>query len=86
MFGVFQEELRQEIDGPRLSSWSLSPVDRYSKMKIIAGAKEELSPAQKKDRETTYFSFSRLRRPSRLHTCRKAPRGAKREGAPPHSR
>ena len=32
--------------GPRLSSWSSSPVDKYSK---IAGVREELSPAQMKD-------------------------------------
>ena len=31
--------------GPRLSSWSLSPVVRYSKMKIIAGTREEVSPS-----------------------------------------
>ena len=32
--------------GPRLSSWSSSPVDKYSK---IAEVREELSPAQMKD-------------------------------------
>lgn len=32
--------------GPRLSSWSSSPVDKYSK---LAGTREELSPAQMKD-------------------------------------
>ena len=37
--------------GPRLSSWNLFPVDRYSKMKIIAGTRVELSPAQIKDRD-----------------------------------
>ena len=37
--------------GPRLSSWNLFPVDRYSKMKIIAGTRAELSPAQIKDRD-----------------------------------
>ena len=38
--------------GPGLSSWSLSPVDRYSK---IAGAREELSPAQIKDRNRIFL-------------------------------
>ena len=33
--------------GLRLNCWSFSPVDRYSK---IAGAREELSPAQMKDK------------------------------------
>ena len=63
--------------GPRLSSWSLPPVDRYSKVK------DELSPAPTKDKETTYFLFSRSRRPSQLRMHRKAPQGSKREGAPP---
>ena len=45
--------LMQERDGSqetnsRQSSWSLSPMDRYSK---TAGAREELSPAQIKDRD-----------------------------------
>ena len=43
--------LMQERDGSqgtnsRLSSWSLSPMDRYSS---VAEAREELSPAQIKD-------------------------------------
>ena len=38
--------------GPKLSSWSVSPVNRYSKMKIIAsGLHQRLSLAQIKDRE-----------------------------------
>ena len=43
--------------GLRLSSWNLSPVDRYPKINIIAGArrsKEEL-PALIEDKETTYM-------------------------------
>ena len=38
--------------GPRLGSWSLSPVDRYSK---TAGAREELSPAQITDRDHIFL-------------------------------
>ena len=38
--------------GPRLSSWSLSRVDRYSK---IAAAREELSPAQIKERDHIFL-------------------------------
>ena len=38
--------------GPKLSSWSVSPVNKYSKMKIIAsGLHQRLSLAQIKDRE-----------------------------------
>ena len=61
--------------GLRLSSWNLSPVDRYPKINIIAGArrsKEEL-PALIEDKETTYFSFSMSRRSPRLHMSGKAP-------------
>ena len=38
--------------GLRLSRWSLFPVDRYSK---IARAREELSPAQIKDRDHIFL-------------------------------
>ena len=41
--------------GPRLSNWSLSPIDRYSDNDR---SKEELSPAWIEDKETTYFLFS----------------------------
>ena len=41
--------------GPRLSSWNLFPVDRYSKMKIIAGTRVELSPTQIKDRDHIFL-------------------------------
>ena len=59
--------------GPRLSSWGLSAMDRYSKMKIKAGARRRLGPAQIRDKETTYSSFSKSRRPSLLHMRRKPP-------------
>ena len=39
--------------GPRLSSWNLSPADRYYE---IAGGRR-LGPAQIRDRETTNSSF-----------------------------
>ena len=38
--------------GPRLSIWSLSPVDRYSK---IAGARDKLSPAQITDKDHIFL-------------------------------
>ena len=65
--------------------WSLSPVDRYSKIKIIA-EQRQLSPAQIKDKETTYSSFLKSRRTSSLYVLWKAPWRSKGEGAPPHSR
>ena len=57
--------------GSRLSGWNLFPVDRYSKRKIIAGTRVELSPAQMK--ETTYYSFWRSRRSLQLYIPREAP-------------
>ena len=50
--------------GPRLSSCSLSPVDRHSKK---VRAREELSPAQIRHEEITNFSVLKSRRPSRLY-------------------
>ena len=51
--------------GPRLSSWSLSPVDRYSK---IAGAREELSPAQIRDKRP-HFPHSQSQGDLPDYTC-----------------
>ena len=72
--------LRHEIDG--LQAEKLSPVDRYSKIKIMAGA-EDLSPAQIKDKETTYFSFLRSKRSFQLFMHRKVPWGLKSETCHP---
>ena len=48
--------MRQETDGPQAEQLETVPLRDRSK--------EELSPAQINDKETTYFSFSRSRRPS----------------------
>ena len=48
--------------------------------------REELSPAQTEDNETTYPLFSTSGRPFQLHIHRKAPWGPRREGVPPHNR
>ena len=78
--------LRQEIDGLQAEQLEFVPCGQILQDRDNSRAREELSPAQIKDKETIYFSFSRSRRPSQLHMCRKAPWGSKREGAPPHSR
>ena len=41
--------------GPRMNCWSLSPLDRYSKTEKKTRRREELSPAQIRDKETKYF-------------------------------
>ena len=59
MLGVFQEDLRQEIDG--LQAEQLDSVhcgQRYSKIKMIAGAEEELCQMK----ETPHISHSRGQR------------------------
>ena len=38
--------------GPRLGSWGLTPIDRYSK---TGGAREELSPVQIKHRDNIFL-------------------------------
>ena len=38
--------------GPRLGSWGLTPIDRYSK---TGGAREELSPVQIKHRDYIFL-------------------------------
>ena len=57
--------------GSRLSGWNLFAVDRYSKRKIIARTRVELSPTQMK--ETTYYSFWRSRRSFQLYIPREVP-------------
>ena len=65
--------------GPRLSSWSSSPVDKYSK---IAGVREELSPAQMKDH---IFIILHVKKTFPTTHMQKSPWRSKREGALAHS-
>ena len=67
--------------GPRMSCWSLSPLDRYSKTKKKTRSREELSPAQIRDKETIYFPVLGSERTSQLHMHRKAPQGVKKGGS-----
>ena len=48
--------------------------------------REELSPAQIRDKKTTYTLFSKSRRPYQLLMCRKAPWRSERKRASPHSK
>ena len=65
--------------GPRLSNWNLFPVDRYFKIKMRAGIRneEEQTLAWMKGKEITYFSLLRSRRPPKLHVYRKLLRGGR---------
>lgn len=46
----------------------------------------EAEPCSDEKTEATFSSFSKSRRPSGLHMCRKPPRRSEMEGAPPYSR
>ena len=55
--------MKQEIDGPQAEQLESVPCGQILQDKDDGRSKEELSPAWIKDKETTYFSFSRSRRP-----------------------
>ena len=82
----FPRALRQEIDGPQAEQLEFVSCAEILQNEDNSRREEELSPAQVRDKEATYFSFLRSRRPSRLHMHRKTPWESKRGGAPPHSR
>ena len=72
-------ELGQEIDGPQAEQLESGPCGQIIQDEV----EEKLSPAQIRDKETTYSSFSKSGRPSQLHMCREAPWRSKREGCHP---
>ena len=74
--------LRQEIDGPQAGQLELSPVDRYSKM---GGAREELSPAQVKVRDSL-FLILKVKETFLTIYAQKSTSEVKREGASPHNK
>ena len=65
-------EVRQEIDAPQAEQLEFVPCGQVLQDEDNSRKEEKLSPAQIRDKETTYFSFSRSRRTSRLHMHRKA--------------
>ena len=66
-------EVRQETDGPQAKQLKTVPCGQTLQDKGDERSEEELSPAWIKDKETTYFSSSRSRRPPWLHMRRKSP-------------
>ena len=78
--------LRQEIDEPQAEQLELVACGQILQDQDNSRSREELSPAQIKDKETTYTSFSRSRKPSRLHMRRNTPWRSNKEGAPSHSK
>ena len=71
--------MRQETNGPQAEQLELSSVDRYSK---IAGAREEVSPTQIKDRD--HISHSQGQGDLPDYTCaERLLRGQKRGGITP---
>ena len=70
--------LKQAVDGlshPREIIWSSFPMDRNSKISLAGQSREETGPFPDKRGETTYFSFSRLRRSSWLESSLELKRG-----------
>ena len=66
---LWRVDLRQEIDGPQAEQLESVP-SRQILQDEDNSRREKLSPAQIRDKETTYFSFSKSRRPSQLHMCK----------------
>ena len=74
--------MRQEIDGSQAEQLESVPCGQTLQDKDNGRSKEELSPAWIKDKETTYFSFLRSRRPPELLMRRTLPQGSEKGGAP----
>ena len=73
--------------GASLSSWNLSREQIFQD-KDNGRSKEELSPAWRENKETTYFSFLRSRRSPRLHKdfcAKRLLRGQRTQGTPDHN-
>ena len=60
-------QLRQEIDGSQAEQLQCVLFAQILQDKDYGRSKEELHPAWIKDKETTYFSFLRSRRPPELY-------------------
>lgn len=77
--------MRQEIDGSQAEQLESVPCGQTLQDKDNGRSKEELSPAWIKDKETTYFSFLRSRRPPELTCTERFLGGQRRDGATDHS-
>ena len=71
---------RQELDGSQAEQLESVPCGQILQDKDYGRSKEELRPAWIKDKETTYFSFLRSRRPSKLYINRKVLEGSENGG------
>ena len=72
--------LRKKTDGFQAEQKESVPCGQILQDQDYGRSKEELNPAWIEDKETTYFSFLRPRRPLELHMCRKIPQGSEKEG------
>ena len=72
--------MREEVDRPQAEQLESVPYGQILEDKSNKRSKEGLSPAPIKDKETTYFSFLRPRRPPKLHLHRKVPQRSEKEG------
>jgi len=69
--------------GPRLSSWILSPVDRYSKTPRV---REELSSAKIRDLKNHIFLILKVKETFLTTHVQKGSLEVKRKGVSPHSK
>ena len=76
----FTGETEAEIDGPQAEQLEFVPCGQIHQDKDNGRREEKLSPAQIREKETTYSSFSKSRSPSRLHMRREAPWRSKGRG------
>ena len=72
--------LRQEIDGSQGEQPESVPCGQILQDEENSRSREELSPAQIREKETTYFPFSRSRRSSQTTQAQKGTLGVKKRG------
>ena len=72
--------VRQEIDGPQAEQLESVPCGQILQDKDCGRSKEGLSPAPVKNKETTYFSILRPRKPPKVHMHRKVPQKLEKRG------
>ena len=75
--GATHSYVHQESSVP---GWATVPCGQILWDKDNGGSKEELCPAWIKDKEITFFSFLRPKRPPELHMRRKVPQGSEKGG------
>ena len=77
--------LRQEIDGPQAEQLESSPVDRYSRINITAGARGAESCLERRQRDHILLILQVKDTFPTAHATERFPRGQRREGVSDHN-